>query len=185
MNGSLYLTPRDTGQLPDPDRVFSCLQDLHITGTLLHEAPDKRVYTAGEDFMRHVIYAGCSPHLHFEPQEPHDRNFCHVALLGPYDRPEVITGENTANPRCPHCRSHLADWEEQIHSGQLECLECRKSFPPWQADWRQQAAAGRYFIELRNVFPGEASPGDRLLSELRKATDTEWRYAWAGMSPEP
>lgn len=185
MNGSLYLSPDHPDQLPEPGRVSTCLADLHINGTLLSETPDKRVYTAGEGFMRHVVYAGCSPHLRFEPQEPHDRDFCHVAVLGPYPAPEVITGENTVNPRCPHCRARLPGWQEQLHARQLACPACGKASPPWALDWRRHAASGRYFIELRNVFPGEASPSDQLLQALCRSTGKKWTYSWAGMSPEP
>jgi len=185
MNGSLYLSPDNPTQLPDPAAVSSCLSDLRINGTLLYEAPDKQVYAAGEGFARHVIYAGCSPHLRFEPREPHDRDFCHLALLGPYPEPEVITGENTVNPRCPHCRSRLSDWQQSMHVKQLQCSECGTPSALWELDWRQHAATGRYFVELRNVFPGEASPSDTLLAELERTTGMEWVYAWAGMSPEP
>lgn len=185
MNGSLYLCPRDPVQLPDPAVVTRCLSELRITGTLLFEAPDKRVHVAGEGFARHVIFAGCSPHLRFEPQAPHDRDFCHVALLGPYPHPEVITGENTVNPRCPHCRARLNDWQEHIHCERIDCPACGRASPPWALDWRQHAASGRYFVELRNVFPGEASPSDQLLATLGVEAGMDWAYAWSGMSPEP
>lgn len=185
MNGSLYLSPADPLLAPEPGRVLACLAGLKITGTLSYEAPRKRVFAAGEDFMRHVIYAGCSPHLRFQPEEPHDRDFCHVAVLGPYPRPEVITGENTVNPRCPACRSHLVDWQERMHTGELECPRCGRISSPWELDWRQHAAVGRLLVELRNVFPGEASPSDRLLNALADAAGMPWVHAWSGMSPEP
>ena len=184
MNGSLYLVPHDPVQLPDPTAVIRCLSELHITGPLLFEASDKQVFAAGEGFARHVIFAGCSPYLRFEPQAPHARDFCHVALLGPYPNPEVITGENTVNPRCPHCRARISDRQEPVHSELINCPGCGRTSPPWALDWRQHAASGRYFIELRNVFPGEASPSDQLLATLRLETGLDWAYAWSGMSPD-
>jgi hypothetical protein len=51
---------------------------------------------------------------------------------------------------------------------------------PCELDWRQHALCGRLLIELRNVFPGEAAPSDTLLRELRLATGSDWRFAWAG-----
>lgn len=185
MNGSLYLSPRDPRAVPDPARVSQCLSELRIQGPLLVQSPDKQVKSAGNNFARHVIYAGCSPHLRFEPEGPHDRDFCHIALIGPYPEPQVVTGENTAPPRCPNCRARVREWREQMHTGQLRCPACDRAFPAWELDWRQQAANGRYFIELRNVFPGEATPSDQLLAQLQSATEMEWTYAWAGMSPEP
>jgi len=185
MHGSLYLTPSDPAQLPDPDVVSAVLGRLGIQGALLSEAPQKQVRVAGEEFTRHVIYAGCSPHLRFEPERPHDRAFCHIALLGPYPEPAVVTGENTVNPRCPRCRARLSDWQQQLHTGQLSCPGCGATSAAWEVDWRQHAASGRYLIELRNVFPGEASPSDQLISALQEETGMTWSYAWSGMSPEP
>ena len=34
-------------------------------------------------------------------------------------------------------------------------------------------------VELRNVFPAEAAPSDLLMQQLREATGSAWRYAWA------
>ena len=185
MNGSLYLSPKAPTDTPEPQAVSTCLSALHLRGPLLIEAPDKRVFSAGEGFARHVIYAGCSPHLRFEPAAPHDRDYCHLALLGPYPTPVLITGENTVKPRCPRCRARLAGWQALVHAQQTTCPECGNQAAPWELDWRQHAAVGRFFIELRNVFPGEASPSDLLLASLREQTGKDWGYAWAGMSPEP
>jgi hypothetical protein len=186
MNGSLYLSPAIPHEAPARQTVYAGLSELLMCGPLLFEAPEKRVFAAGAGFARHVIYAGCSPHLRFEPAEPHDRDYCHLALLGPYATPMVITGENTVKPRCPHCRARRAGWQDPVvHAQRTTCPECAAKSWPWELDWRQQAAAGRFLIELRNVFPGEASPSDRLLASLRQHTGMDWNYAWAGMSPEP
>ena len=185
MNGSLYLFPDDPLQAPDARAVLAALTELHLPGTLLSEAPLKQVFSAGEGFARHVVYAGCSPYLRFEPEAPHDRDFCHLALLGPYEEPQVLTGENTVRPRCPHCRSRLPDWQQALRAGRLPCPACGRELADWAWDWRQHAARGRVFVELRNVFPGEASPSDQLLGRLREQTGTAWAYAWADMSPEP
>jgi len=185
MNGSLYLSPVDPDELPDLGSISESLCELQVSGPLLSEAPGKLVYAAGSGFPRHVIYAGCSPHLRFEPEGPHDRDFCHVALLGPYPKPGVITGENTVTPRCPACRKRLSSWQEHLHTGKLSCQSCGLVSDAWAVDWRQHAASGRLFIELRNVFPGEASPSDLFMSTLNEATGMPWAYSWAGMSPAP
>ncbi len=185
MNGSLYLSPLDPEKQPDLPSIARCLSALQISGPLLSEAPGKRVYAAGPGFARHVIYAGCSPHLRFEPEGPHDRDFCHLALLGPYSHPEVITGENTVTPRCPGCRKRLSNWQNDLHTGKLPCPNCGLVSDAWAVDWRQHAATGCLFIEMRNVFPGEASPNDQLMKALKEASGIPWGYSWAGMSPEP
>ena len=107
-----------------------------------------------------------------------------MALLGPFAEPRILTGENTVKPRCPHCRARLGDWRERLDMPSAPCPACGQSLPAHELDWRQHAAVGRCFIELRNVFPGEASPSDLLMAELRSVSGQEWRYAWAGMSED-
>jgi len=41
---------------------------------------------------------------------------------------------------------------------------------------------GRLLVEIHNVFPGEAVPGDQLMARLREVSGCEWDYGWAGSS---
>lgn len=184
MNGSLYLSPKDINASPDnPEALITILQELEIIGPAIN---DEAEFAAGEGFPRHVVFAGCSPYLRFEPETPEDKHYCHVALHGPFKSAVLVTGENTVKPRCPHCRKRFSDWKEQLEHWQTDgaiahCHSCNTDTPAIAIDWRQHAAAGRYLIELRNVFPGEASPSDNLIAALKKATGLDWQYAWAGM----
>lgn len=182
MIGSLYLSPRSPQDVCETTALAELLNTMHITAAPIRQQPRLLVYRAGEDFARHVVYAGCSPHLRFEPQHDHDLHFCHVALHGPFEQARILTGENTVKPRCPHCRQRLADWVERLDQVTSPCPGCGKSLTPSELDWRQHAAVGRCFVELRNVFPGEASPSDQLLAELEEATGFAWRYAWSGLN---
>lgn len=157
------------------------IDTLQIKARELKAAPRLQVFQAGEGFARHVVFAGCSPHLRFEPEEPDDLHFCHVALHGPFDEARVLTGENTVKPRCPHCRQRLADWRERLGAAATPCPGCGKSLEAVELDWRQHAAVGRCFVELRNVFPGEASPSDQLMNAMQKASGFAWRYAWSAL----
>ena len=178
MNGSLFLFPEDPAQSCDPDSLVPLLAQLGVIGAALDECG---VFAAGEHFPRHVVYAGCSPHLRFEPAHPGDRHFCHVALHGPFEQPRVLTGANTVKPRCPHCRARLGDWPQRLTREPQACPGCEALLKVTELDWRQHAAVGRCFIEMRNVFPGEASPSDQLLGSLQQHTDMPWNYAWAGL----
>ncbi|MCB1798529.1 MAG: hypothetical protein KDI67_06570 [Gammaproteobacteria bacterium] len=177
---SLYLAPDDPQSAPDLDGPTVVLQDLGLIGRPL--AP--KIYSAGEGFSRHVIYAGCSPFLAMQPSHDGSLQFCHVALHGPYAQPRLVTGPGTARPRCPTCRARLTDWREQLEQWQAGttrplCPGCGRSWSAHELDWRAHAISGRVLIELRNVFPGEASPSDLLLQRLEGQTGTPWRYAWA------
>lgn len=176
---SLFLAPVDATAAPAPDDVRQVLQELAIIGDRLGPAS----YAAGDGFSRHVVYAGCSPYLEMQPPEKGSLQFCHVAVHGPYPEPRLVTGANTVKPRCPACRARFDDWRQYLKAWQAgaaaQCSGCGRTWHPHQLDWRNHAISGRVLIELRNVFPGEASPSDLLLQRLAEQTGADWHYGWA------
>ena len=177
---SLYLAPAPPDSAPEIEPVRQALAHLNIIADSL--GPDS--YRAGEGFSRHVIFAGCSPYLVMQPPEDGGLNFCHVALHGPYAKPRLITGPNTVKPRCPACRARFNDWRAHLRAWQAgiepaRCGNCGQQFSPSALDWRNHAISACMLVELRNVYPGEASPSDQLMQGLEKATGENWRYAWA------
>lgn len=184
MNGSLYLFPEDPLAAPEPEQILTLLRTLEVIGAPFAQGPCQQVFLAGDGFPRHVIFAGCSPHLRFEPADEQDCDFCHVALLGPYEHPRLITGRQTRSPRCPHCQTRLPHWQAALSSpaAAVTCPSCHQGLTAATLDWRQQAAIGRVLLEFRNVFPGEAVPGDRLTRGMAEVTDLPWRYGWTDMS---
>lgn len=190
MQGSLFVIPQNVQNWCRLDVVQAALGSLDMLGSLIEQGPNYRAYRVGASFARHIVYAGCSPHLRFAPSDADDLNFCHVALHGPFDACVLQTGKNTGKPRCPACRHRWPDWSERLHQGVSACDRCGAEWNAFELDWRQQAASGRVLLEVRNVFPGEASPSDALLNALQTASGFAWRFAWAGMrvvtvSPEP
>jgi hypothetical protein len=177
---SLYLATRDPFQAPDLNLVRAVLHSLDVIAGPI----DSATFTAGTGFDRHVVFAGCAPHLVMQPPEDGSLRFSHVALHGPFASPRLVIGPNTVRPRCPSCRARFADWRERLEdwsagTSDAHCATCGNSCSPHALDWRGQAISGRVLIELRNVFPGEATPGDQLLDSLRDATGKAWRYGWA------
>ena len=181
MIGSLFLSPQSPLDSSNPDTLIAVLEALQIIGAPMNEQPGVRVFHAGDGFAHHVVYAGCSPHLRFEPKHEGDLHFCHVALHGPFEQALVLTGENTVKPRCPHCRQRLSDWAERLGDTPSPCPGCGAEIATTELDWRQHAAVGRCFVEMRNVFPGEASPSDQLITELQQASGFAWRHAWSAL----
>lgn len=175
MNGSLYLFPASPQLSCDAAPLVEALQALAIIAKPMRA----HVWHAGEGFARHVIFAGCSPTLRFAPETPDDTQFCHVALHGPESAPRIVSGANTVKPRCPHCRQRIADWANRLQGIAAPCPGCGQTLQAIELDWRQHAALGRVLIEFRNVFPGEASPSDRLLADLQQVSGFDWRYGWA------
>jgi len=179
MIGSLYLTPMSPEDVCDLELLAQALATLQVTAEPIATGEQCRVYYAGDGFARHVVFAGCSPYLRFEPRDAQDRHYCHVALHGPFADPRVVTGQNTVKPRCPHCRARLADWRKRLDLAAAACAACGGQVTAASLDWRQHAAVGRSLVELRNVFPGEASPSDQLLHTLAEHTGFGWRHAWS------
>lgn len=177
---SLFLAPVDPASTPALESVRRVLLELAVIAADL--APG--LYAAGDGFSRHVVYAGCSPHLVMQPPGNGGLAFCHVALHGPYARPRLVTGANTVRPRCPGCRARFDDWRARLAAWQAGtadalCTACGRAWPPHRLDWRRQAIGARVLVELRNVFPGEASPSDLLMQRLAECSGEAWRYAWA------
>ena len=183
---SLYLAP----QQPEPSLSLAVVQTVLAKLAIIGDPIDEQTFLAGAGFSREVVYAGCSPHLVMTPPDDGSRQFCHVALHGPFTSPQLVLGPNTVKPRCPRCRQRLNNWRDWLADGwsanqALPCASCRTPLVPCAVDWREQAICARVMVELRNVFPGEATPSDRLLAALQDATATPWRYAWAAYFNQP
>ena len=182
MTGSLYLTPNDPAAAPPTDRVLPVLQRLGIIGARIAAGR----FLAGDQLVRYITFAGCSPQLRFEPPAEGGNDFCHVELLGPYAVPRMLSGPHTLNPRCPGCNRRAADWRSleaawlaAPGTAEWTCEGCGTGYPVTAWRWRRHALFGHTFVAIRSVFPSEAVPEDRLLQALQEATGIGWDYGWA------
>jgi hypothetical protein len=185
MNTSLYLFPADP--YASPPEVPGMLDVLRKTGLLGKSLGNLR-FLIGDRFFQHVSFAGCSPSMLLEQPQDGSDNFTHISLSGPFPQPRLVATRHHSRPRCPHCGQRLNDWKSQLTNWKENpateylCRGCNQSSKAATLDWRRYAACGRLLIEIHQVFPGEAVPGDRLMTELKKATGSEWLYAWADSS---
>lgn len=185
MSSSLYLHPTDPWQTPPAAApVLAALSRLALIGA--PHGPDS--FLAGDGLLRHVTFAGCSPYLEFTPPADGGSHFCHVALLGPFPAPRMFTGPNTVNPRCPACKTRVADWQPLAEAyatapqADWRCPSCGLAQRIDALRWRHHAAFGRVLVEIHSVFPAEGVPSDELLVALAEATDQPWDYGWAASS---
>ncbi len=178
MNGSLFLAPEN------PDTGFSDTELLKqaLTSIGLVQQSTSDTCFCGDSFAQLITFMGCSPHLVFEPPDDGSDNYCHV-LFHRHEHIQLYTGQQTAPPRCPACRHRISDWKqyrqqwhENTASQTWQCPKCETLSYTWQLDWRQSGGAGKISIEIKNIFPGEAVPVDRLLLKLREISREEWRY---------
>jgi hypothetical protein len=186
--GSLLLFPADpAAEPPAGAAVAQTLAALGLVGAPL--GPDA-VFRAGPAFLRHVTFLGCAPHLVLDPPADGGKAFSHVAILGPLAAARLLVGANAATPRCPACRARLdgwraalADWVAEPLALQVRCAGCGATHRAADLDWRETAASGRLFVAVRNVFPGEAVPGEELLRALGGLGVGPWQYAWVSGAP--
>ena len=178
MNGSLLLTPDtpDSG-FDDIDSVKQALAEAQLI-----QPGETNSFLCGEKFTQLITFMGCSPHLVFEPPADGSDKYCHV-ILHQYGTIQLLTGQQTAPPRCPSCRHRISDWKQyrqQWHDNTTtqtwRCPKCETTSYPWQLDWRQSGGAGKMLIEIKNIFPGEAVPVDQLLAQLKTISGGKWRF---------
>lgn len=187
--GSLLLYPADPAA--EPPAAAAVAQTLAALGLVGDPLPTPAAFRAGPEFLRHVTFLGCAPHLVLEPPADGGTGFSHLVIAGPFAVPRLVLGANAATPRCPACRARLdgwrtavAGWMEEPLRRRVRCPGCGAAHRPADLDWRESVAVGRLFVEVRNVFPGEAVPGEELLRALGRLGAGDWRYAWvSGLAP--
>jgi len=176
--GRFLLRTQDPFLLPDRALLTAVLSEAGLLGGPLEGGND--AFAVGERFLQLVTFAGCSVRIELLPRG--DAPFCHIRFTGPFPRPVFLSGRNTRPPRCRHCRSPLRNWKETVpgreHPGpaQIACPACGEASPPWDYDWKGQAGFGRLFIQVEEVFPGEATPTPTLMALLEGTTGCEWRH---------
>lgn len=174
-NGKLLLYPKDPARTPPPlETVAARLGKIGLLGAPLDLSHG--TFRAGTRFLQLVTFLGCSPFLRFDPPAEGGDDFCHLALIGPFATPRLQYAANTRPPRCPRCGQRLESWREFADTGAIRCTACDTAHPPHLLEWGKNGGSGRLFIEIRDIFPGEAVPGEELLAELRDLECGEWSY---------
>ena len=181
MDTSLYLFPLPVLDDPPPMNGVEAL--LRRSGLLGEPLGGGRFY-AGGDFFRHVTFAGCAPHLKLQPDGKGDLDFTHLRLLEEA-RPRLRVAPLRGRPRCGSCRAAVPGWKSLLPRWREDaivawrCPGCGREMPVAELDWRQYGVAARLLVEVRQVWPGEAMPGDALLRMLESESGRAWGYAWA------
>lgn len=160
--------------LVETEPLIDALRDMQLIGAPL--AKDKELFLAGERFLQLISFMGCSTNVCLTPSSGDTGNFCHITITGPLNQPTLIWNSNCRPPRCPACKSPISNWQEFVSIGKLKCLQCGKETQLEEINWGRQAGYGCIFIEISNIFPGEARPSHILLEDLARATDIEWSY---------
>ena len=176
--GRLVLSPQDPFLLPDRTLLTASLTEARFLGSPLVGCD--AAFAVGERFLQLVTFAGCSVRIELSPDA--DAPFCYIRFTGPFERPTFLSGRNTRPPRCPHCRTPWRDWKHALldqkiaGATQIPCPACGQASPPWAYDWKQKAGFGRQFVQVEEVFPGEAAPTPGLMDLLEGSSGYEWQH---------
>jgi hypothetical protein len=173
---SLLLHADDACLVPDDQSALvHLLTDLGLTGDTWE---DEREYGfwPGQQFLSLVMFLGCSPLVGFDPHQAGEGQPVCRLLMHSYSDVKFLSTTPCPAGRCPHCRTGLKVAQDAPHDGVYTCPGCGRSAVVSDLDWRQGAGFGRFFIEIRGIYPHEAVPTDKLLDTLRDSSGTNWRY---------
>ena len=177
--GRLVLTAADPHLCPEIDLLADSLSTSGLLGARLGD-PSLAGFRVGPGFFGLVAFTGCAVSLETEPNG--SAPFCHIRFSPPSEHPRPMVGRNTRPPRCPGCRARLTDWRERApywsthHHAGVICPGCGETRPPWLWDWKHQGGFGRFFIQIEEVFPGEAMPTAALFDLLIRSSGVGWRH---------
>ena len=173
--GILILHPENIDNHPDVQQVTQLLLQEGFIGSTIDGMHNG--YSAGEAFLQLITFMGCSPHIRFEPEDEQDKSYCYITLAA-CDTLQMRVSQHARPPRCCACKKPVGkEWQTAVSQAELiTCPHCHLQQRPDQLVWRNDSGMGRFFIEIHNIFPGEAQPVPRLLQQLQSIDASQWRY---------
>ena len=175
----LVLYPREANTVISERVLAEALGKIGFIGESFMIEGEKR-YFAGEHFIDHISFLGCSPHINLEPAE--DTEFCHVSFFLA-DKPMFLAGDNLGPPSCPSCRKRqqsgkltISPWQTVSEDMCWQCEHCGQEHAYTALNWRRTAAIARTSVHVWGVHESEAVPNESLLNCLRALGAGEWEY---------
>jgi hypothetical protein len=133
-------------------------------------------FRAGEQFLRLVMFLGCSPQVVLAPElAEQGQAVCHIRLRH-YREVTLLTGKAKPAVRCTKCRAAVDLSSAGSFEALYSCQQCGNESRLSDLDWRQSAGFGRCFVEISGIYPQEAVPSDKLLKALRAYSHCTWKY---------
>jgi len=164
--------PQQTGAL------VALLRELGLLGSAAR-CDGVGQYPAGPGFLQLLMFLGCSPRVALAPGGGESgQAVCSIRLLA-FDDPVFLLARPMPAVRCAQCRASASLPPEFTFKTQYCCSTCGTEASAADLDWRQGAGCGCFFIEVNGVYPQEAIPSDKLLEELGRFADCNWKYFFA------
>ncbi len=171
----LVLHPEDIHAAPDDQPAL--VASLHALQLIAEPLQHQTGYLTGDGFLQLITFLGCMPYVELQETQD-DKEFCFVRFTQITPQATLLTGRNTARPRCPQCHAALIHWQPfaQTWPDSRPCPKCDANIAADQIRWRENAGLGRFFIKIAGIHPSEAVPSDALLNHLQLTTGLSWRW---------
>jgi hypothetical protein len=183
----LVLATVDPLQAVDQATIVASLADLGLLGEPLDKSDG--AYATGPAFANLVAFTGCAVQFG-DPTAGDSARGPWVQVLPGVRTPRLLWGRNTRPPRCPSCATPLRDWAESLAPRStrepggtgcdatlpLVCGACAVAAPAHRWRWGRHAGAGRGFVLIEEVFPGEGRPLPALLRALGETGAGPWDF---------
>jgi len=162
-------------QAADPDSLAGALHQLGLIGSFT-ASEHVAEFLAGEEFLRLVMFLGCSPQVVLDPVlAQQGQAVCLIRLLS-YREVTLLTAKSMPAVRCTKCRAAVDRSSAGSFEARYRCQQCGNECRVSDLDWRQSAGFGRCFIEVNGIHPHEAVPSDKLLNALHAYSHCNWKY---------
>lgn len=173
---TLFLQPHDPLWRPqDSRRLVDGLRQLGLLGEPL-DAPESGAYRVGREFLKLVVFLGCSPYVVLDPDESSEGQAACSVRLAEYPAVVFLASHPLPRARCPRCRAPSELTSTAVHDAPSRCASCGKETALHELDWRQGAGYGSFFVAIDGIHPQEAIPSERLLRELEKFSACAWKF---------
>jgi len=173
---TLFLQPHDPLWRPQNARhLVDGLRQLGLLGEPL-DAPESGAYRVGSEFLKLVVFLGCSPYVVLDPGDSDEGQAACSIRLAEYPAVVFLASHPLPRARCPCCRAPSELTSTAVYDAPSRCASCGEQTALHELDWRQGAGYGSFFVAIDGIHPQEAIPSERLLGELEKFSGCAWRF---------
>jgi hypothetical protein len=159
----------------DLDGFAMGLAELGFLGTR-PEPGDSQVYPAGDRFLQLVTFLGCSPQVALRPVDARPGQEICCIHFRDFAADVFLASDPLPKARCPNCRAPLTISKPNAVELPVKCESCASLLQRDWIDWRRGGGYGRFFIEVKGIFPHEAVPSEQLLKKLSAYSDCPWAF---------
>ncbi len=152
--------------------------DQYLVELELADISSSNILKPGPKLFDFFTFLGCSPTLFNTEQKEQS------VKIHQFNKPTGLGGKSIETIRFPRCKHIIKNPNSIIsdYPSKWSCQECNNSGNPDDISWRKSAGFSKTFIEIRNIFPKEAIPNDKLLETLASFTASEWGWFYSESS---